>query len=714
MFKTYEHLDNSKKSLFKIIVWSVVLLGVISGSIYLLINSNIYLSKYATLSQLTDVKQDNESSINESFELISIETGIDKDDLISYYALRYPESDVPDYNYYADDFNAMVKNDKEVDYVDFLFELVFAFDIKICESSFSSDWINMCTIDTTSAKTLNEIYPSGSLKSKIVSVSNILNSLNTDYDLLSHLESKSRLDTELVNLMIDVIQDDGVVSSKVAIAKTISQVISVAYNNEIVGSQNQYQEIKRHYNSAEDVLSYLNNAYQEIYKEESKYSEDISTANETPDVEPLNTEVEPKEVDEVSTPDSSSSNNATVPEAEPTTDYLISDPNDGINIYVKNFSGSTDVDQIKSAINAANSGQVIILENKTYNINQQITLKSNMTLKGSGDNTILNLTYDGIAISLGSPNTTVSNLTLKNFKITTSVTSSNHSYYGIINSDGATLNSILIDGVTINTPSLHRNNIFIKSLDSYQIDNITIQNCKLLGAGRMNLEITAFDEASDIQARNIKIYNNYFTNAGKYSEPIGSSVVGKVKNVEYKGNTFDTNSVSIEVGGGGLHVGGGIYIRDNIFTGTSDRIVMGTSKSPYLVKDFVFENNKGDSVNNGDLWLRGIGSGVISNNNMTLERVEILNDSTGVIVEDNVFRTTSSSSITCEESSDSCIVRNNDIFFEGDSVYGVLLAVSNNHSFYNNKIYYRPGTDKIFINKGLNNTFSNNTVITSW
>lgn len=376
------------------------------------------------------------------------------------------------------------------------------------------------------------------------------------------------------------------------------------------------------------------------------------------------------------------------------------------NIYIKvdSYVNVSDLIKIQTAIDEAPDNAIIVLGDRTYNIASPFVLKSNITIQGSGDSTIINMTADDEAIWLGTPNTTVSNLIVKDFKITTDITSDVHSYYGLINSDGATLNNIIIDNITIDNSTVHRNNIFIKATELYTIKDITVKNCNFLGAGRMNLEMIAFGTDGVIQGENIYVYDNYFTNSGFYSQAIGSSIVGWMKNVVYEGNTFDTNNNSIEVGGSTTN----IYIRNNTFVGTSERIIESTGKDTKITKGLIIEGNSGDSTNNGLIWLRGVDGAIIRNNDMIIERIMVVADSSNIIVEDNEFTTTASSSVSCEETSTGCIVRNNTFNFTGSSVHAVFIAVSNNHTFYNNSVYYSDTNSTMFLDKGSNNSAYNN------
>lgn len=246
---------------------------------------------YESFERLIEVKEDYYTSANTSFQVISQNMGIAKDDLISYYVIRYPYDNIPEYTYYASDWQTLREKGEVSKYVDFLFETVFAFDSKICAEEYRHHWSTNCEVSTLNNNDFTRLYPEGSIVSKVSIVKSIIDDLSVidNFDITAHLENDSTLDESIRKRLLNIIYLEGIVvsDSNYITSNSIGEVVVSAYTNAVIGGQSQYKFIRTMFDKDEDVLEFLDKGFEDIYGEKNKFEEAIVLSESSGEIDPL-------------------------------------------------------------------------------------------------------------------------------------------------------------------------------------------------------------------------------------------------------------------------------------------------------------------------------------------------------------------------------------------------------------------------------------------
>jgi len=193
---------------------------------------------------------------------------------------------------------------------------------------------------------------------------------------------------------------------------------------------------------------------------------------------------------------------------------------------LKGDGTTDDAAALQTAIDtiSAAGGGALVLEPKTYRINSTVALKSNVTLRGVGDLTVIALGANAVMLSIGA----ITNVTLENFKLdgrrATYTNTANTGIYGPapggasnIRLSAVTVQSVAGAGILLLASSgTHTTNVVIRNsvtddtgahgiITQDYVDQVTITNTRVSNFGMLYADrpgITVSRNGSDVIVTN--------------------------------------------------------------------------------------------------------------------------------------------------------------------------------------------------------------------
>lgn len=153
-----------------------------------------------------------------------------------------------------------------------------------------------------------------------------------------------------------------------------------------------------------------------------------------------------------------------------------------------------DTDNIQDAIKMVSRGGTIFIKKGVYSTDKPVVMKSNIVMEGEGDNSELQMSYDGDWNDPTMDFDNVSNVTIKNLKLNftlNNAASAHDTYIGLGDAVGA--QNIIFDNVYFvktNDGGAHTNLIGTGGGNGEALTNIKIKNCR--AANGTNGDVTEF------------------------------------------------------------------------------------------------------------------------------------------------------------------------------------------------------------------------------
>jgi len=302
---------------------------------------------------------------------------------------------------------------------------------------------------------------------------------------------------------------------------------------------------------------------------------------------------------------------------------------------------------IQAAIDTTSGG--VYFPPGTYRIKTAITLKSDVTLYGDGEASVLikdasatGLTRDMIFRSTGTA--TVQDINIERLKFTTEQTSVSPATQSMINFDGGNIYDITIRDCIFDNATSYANCAFFKAAGGYNVANVFFLNNRVNQCPRMAIEVINHDNGSNYNASFIVVQGNYISNCA-----FGVSLSGPVQNSIVSNNHFQNCSLyGVElVGVSGCTVDG------NVFTGAFTNLISSSGSGVYPQgRGIVISNNSTNGTATGKVLLNNAGAATVSGNNFTLSnRMEISGSfSDGCLITGNRIITGGNYAIICDNS----------------------------------------------------------------
>jgi parallel beta-helix repeat protein len=302
---------------------------------------------------------------------------------------------------------------------------------------------------------------------------------------------------------------------------------------------------------------------------------------------------------------------------------------------------------IQAAVDATNGS--VYFPPGTYRLKTAITLKSDITLFGDGEPSVLlkdaaatGLTRDMIFRSVGT--STIQDVNFERLKFTTEQSSVSPSTQSMINFDGGNIYDITIRDCIFDNATSYANCAFFKSAAGYNVANVFFLNNRVNQCPRMAIEVINHDNGSNYNASFIVVQGNYISNCD-----FGVSLSGPVQNSIVSNNHFQNCSLyGVELVGVS-----GCVVDSNVFTGVFTNLISSSGSGVYPAgRGIVISNNTTNGSATGKVLLNNAGAATVSGNNFILSnRMEISGSfSDGCLITGNRIITGGNYAIICDNS----------------------------------------------------------------
>lgn len=322
-------------------------------------------------------------------------------------------------------------------------------------------------------------------------------------------------------------------------------------------------------------------------------------------------------------------------------------------IYLRS-AADNNASRIQSCIDYISStgGGIVSLDGTTYALgNQQVQLKSGVTLKGVKGKTLL--TSDQIVNLIQV--TSGSGMGLKGIQFQTTKVDSSENFYGLVYTANSTINGLTIDACSFAAPSANVNGFKCVAEEvGVVVENVNIYNCVFRSIGRMGAEVQNHN-GSVVAARykDITIDKCVFDDIGRSgANGMGVSLSGLGSGCAVMRSRFN-NCVHV-----GIELIGPQDTRCslNYFSGTIGRIFQ-TANETTMHGITISENKTIGRVTGAAMFLASLSDAIVTGNKIkSTDALEI--KSPGTKFTNNEIDTTSVYAVIVDNSPD-CSVTDN-------------------------------------------------------
>lgn len=258
------------------------------------------------------------------------------------------------------------------------------------------------------------------------------------------------------------------------------------------------------------------------------------------------------------------------------------------------YNGTTQ-DAINNAINAAQPGDTVYLHAATYNITKAILLKSGITLRGEGNNTVIHAAGDNVCNNPSNEKDSsyvigndVSNVTVCYLRFTSTANDKNDGGHGdgrnciqFRRSSNCTVHNVTFtrwlwcDGVRVSKSS--GINVYDCDINAAHdgISFFASKNCK---AYNNNISVQINNAIRAYSSENVEIYKNTFTSRSDLGGWCCIQIQESAKNVNIHHNIFHDTAGKTGVAPYNFS-GSNIQVHDNVFWNCAKPIEVGTSSN---------------------------------------------------------------------------------------------------------------------------------------